>query len=190
MTPADIDAVLPRVATWPPKSYDLTDPDERAEAVAWLDALFGEAFKNDLALLKTALMIAADRTVTQLTPYAVGMCGNDLQRALRELYERWNAADRAQTPPESPETPETEEVPQWAPTAPESTGNGEEGCTVQIPWGPPKPGTHETDVVPRNYWRGDHSWAVDPIVEPHDGLTVRGGGVEMYRAERWSKEHA
>lgn len=39
MTPDDIDAVLPRVATWPPKFYDLTDPDERAEAVAWLYGL-------------------------------------------------------------------------------------------------------------------------------------------------------
>lgn len=93
---------------------------------------------------------------------------------------RWG---EPQTSLESPETPETEEVPQWAPTWPESTGNGEEGCTVQTPWGPPKPGTHESDLHPNgDYWLDD-AWRVDRCL-------VRGGRREWGRAATWSKEHA
>lgn len=42
MTPDDIDRRLPRVATWPPKLYDLTDAAEREEAVAWLYGLLSD----------------------------------------------------------------------------------------------------------------------------------------------------
>lgn len=42
MTPEQIDAKLPRAATWPPRIFDTTDDEERAEAVLWLMSLVGE----------------------------------------------------------------------------------------------------------------------------------------------------
>jgi hypothetical protein len=43
MTPEQIDRVLPRAATWPPKLYDLTDTDERHQACEWLAGLCSQA---------------------------------------------------------------------------------------------------------------------------------------------------
>lgn len=34
-----IDKALPRVATWPPYVYDLTDKNARPEAIAWVREL-------------------------------------------------------------------------------------------------------------------------------------------------------
>lgn len=43
MTPEQIDRVLPRAATWPPRIYDMTDTDERREACEWVAGIANAA---------------------------------------------------------------------------------------------------------------------------------------------------
>lgn len=59
MTPDDLDRVLPRVATWPPTIYDLTDPKRRKEACEWLAKVYADAERRS-GILHTFTQLGID----------------------------------------------------------------------------------------------------------------------------------
>ena len=131
---------IPRAATWPPYTWDTTNPDRMAEAEAWVRSLIPDA-----DLIALAVSIAADTRLVDLWPYAEGECASDLQRRLTDLADR--------SAPIGPED------------APEATGSHTDpdpGVSVawgvdraEVTWPPPSPGTHESDLAVFNAgWPG------------------------------------
>jgi hypothetical protein len=156
-TRAQLDAALPRVpAGIPAMCGDLTDPEERAVA---LD--FGEKW------------IAAALRVPRPMPVIVTFAKSI--EAVQEFQRQWT---------ELFSTPET------AQDSPQASAGGSEG--TQVPpdeksphsaWGPPRPGTHESDVNP-NYWTTAAAKIVD---NPKHDWGGQGGLDEYIRAGRWSQ---